>query len=179
MPNNFIVVDFEMANNNLSSICQLGLVVVESGSITQEWSTLVNPHAEFGYFQQRIHGITQRDVRYYPSIFDLKPKIFQFLNNAIVCSYGLNDYHALAQNFNLPNCNWMNIHKIVGCVWPEIPKNQRGLKSICNLKGIQIRDHHDALSDSRAAATVMLQIISETGKSISDLQEYSIKKINL
>ena len=58
----FLAVDVETANQRRDSLCALGAVRVEDGSVAAEWSTLVDPEVEFAEFNTRIHGIGPDDV---------------------------------------------------------------------------------------------------------------------
>jgi DNA polymerase III epsilon subunit-like protein len=43
----FIVIDVETANSNLSSICQVGIAIFSDGKFAESWSSLVNPKDYF------------------------------------------------------------------------------------------------------------------------------------
>ncbi len=44
---NFVVVDVETANHNLSSICQIGIASFREGALNSSWESLVNPEDHF------------------------------------------------------------------------------------------------------------------------------------
>jgi len=54
---NFVALDFETANADLSSICQIGLVTFKDGEPTETYSMLVDPNDYFGGINISIHGI--------------------------------------------------------------------------------------------------------------------------
>lgn len=62
----FISIDVETANEWFGSICQVGAVIFENGSIVEEFETLVNPKAEFNEFNVRLHKITEESVSFAP-----------------------------------------------------------------------------------------------------------------
>ena len=43
----FTVIDVETANCDQTSVCQIGIVHVNNGAITDEWKSYVNPLQEF------------------------------------------------------------------------------------------------------------------------------------
>lgn len=174
----FVSVDFEMANNDLTSICQLGIVTYNQFEITEQWETFVNPKGEFGFYQQKVHGIKEEDVVNAPTIEDIKDRIISMFENKIVCSYGWNDFHALDRSFELPKCCWMDVSKVVNTVWFNGGKNKKtSLKNICEMKNIPLANQHNALDDALAAGTVVNNIMKEKNLNISDLLKFSMKKI--
>ena len=42
----FVALDFETANADMSSICQIGLVYFKDGAIQKEWKTYINPEVK-------------------------------------------------------------------------------------------------------------------------------------
>lgn len=54
---NFIALDFETANADLSSICQVGLVAFRDGKVADTYTTLVDPEDHFDSMNISIHGI--------------------------------------------------------------------------------------------------------------------------
>ena len=69
MLRDFTAIDFETANRYPTSACSIGIVVVQDGEITEEFSHLIKP--EPYYFNKKfieIHGITPVMVKDAPSI---------------------------------------------------------------------------------------------------------------
>ena len=72
MLRDFTAIDFETANRYPTSACSIGIVVVQDGEITEEFSHLIKP--EPYYFNKKfieIHGITPVMVKDAPSFYDL------------------------------------------------------------------------------------------------------------
>ena len=68
---NFVAIDVETANADMASICSVGAVKFESGEVTSEWYSLVDPQDYFDGLNVSIHGIdeerrpTRRYFRYW------------------------------------------------------------------------------------------------------------------
>ena len=62
VPKNFVVIDFETANEFADSVCQIGLAVVENNSVTAATDFMIRPPYE-NFIYTNIHGITFNDVR--------------------------------------------------------------------------------------------------------------------
>lgn len=53
----FTAIDVETANEDLSSICQIGIATVRDGAVLDVWTTLINPLGRFSPRHTAIHGI--------------------------------------------------------------------------------------------------------------------------
>jgi DNA polymerase-3 subunit epsilon len=60
---NFVALDFETANADLISICQVGLVTFSEGAPVATYSVLVDPDDYFDGINVSIHGIDETRVR--------------------------------------------------------------------------------------------------------------------
>lgn len=61
---NFIAIDFETANINRSSICSIGLAIVENGKIVETKHILVKPTPNYYHsFNSFLHGIADKDTK--------------------------------------------------------------------------------------------------------------------
>jgi DNA polymerase III subunit epsilon len=76
---NFIAFDVETANEDLGSICQIGLAEYADATVVNEWKTYVDPKDYFSGFNVGIHGIDESTVKGAPTFPDvynrLKPYI--------------------------------------------------------------------------------------------------------
>lgn len=68
MTNTFTAIDFETAQGFRHSICQVGIVRVENGIISEEINLLVQPPDNY-YWEKfiDIHGITPEDTANEPT----------------------------------------------------------------------------------------------------------------
>lgn len=58
---NFAAIDFETANNERTSICSVGVVIVRNGEIADRFYSLVHPEPDYYlYWNTRIHGLTRK-----------------------------------------------------------------------------------------------------------------------
>ena len=61
--NNFTAIDFETANEQPSSVCSVGVVVVRNGEISDTIYRLIKPEPEYYLFRNtQIHGLSMRDT---------------------------------------------------------------------------------------------------------------------
>ena len=53
----FAAIDFETANNERSSVCSVGVVIVRGGEIVDKFYSLIKPEPEYyNYWCSRVHG---------------------------------------------------------------------------------------------------------------------------
>lgn len=146
---NFTAIDFETAQGKRWSICQVGLVRVESGVITKELNILVQPPDNYywGRFTD-IHGISALDTFNQPFFGDIWEEIKPYIDNQVVVAHnGMGfDFPVLQQTLEYYDLEVPDYEK--QCTYRIFKKN---LAFLANHYGIAL-NHHDALSDARACA---------------------------
>lgn len=61
----FVALDFETANQHRTSVCSIGLVFVENGSIVDKYYQLIKPVPNFyNYWNTQVHGLVFNDTEY-------------------------------------------------------------------------------------------------------------------
>jgi DNA polymerase-3 subunit epsilon len=83
----FVALDVETANPNLSSICQIAVVDFNGGVVTGSWQSLVDPQDYFDPRNTGIHGISEAAVRGAPTIPALVSELQARLAGALVASH--------------------------------------------------------------------------------------------
>ena len=59
----FAAIDFETANGKRSSICSVGIVLVERGQIVDSIYQLIRPYPDYyTHWTTEVHGLTKRDT---------------------------------------------------------------------------------------------------------------------
>ena len=63
MIRDFIAIDFETANQQPSSVCSIGVVMVRNGQVADSFYSLIQPEPNYyNYWCQRVHGLSQCDT---------------------------------------------------------------------------------------------------------------------
>lgn len=147
--NTFTAIDFETAQGYRWSICQVGLVRVENGIITNEVNLLVQPPDNYYWTNFiNIHGITPEDTRHAPTFDKVWPKIAPYIENQLVIAhngFGF-DFPVLAKTLEYYGMAEPQYQK--QCTYKIYKSN---LANLCREHNIKL-NHHDALSDARACA---------------------------
>ena len=59
----FAAIDFETANEQRTSVCSVGVVLVRGGEIIDRFYSLIRPEPEYySYWNTRVHGLTLEDT---------------------------------------------------------------------------------------------------------------------
>ena len=59
----FAAIDFETANQQRTSVCSVGIVIVRNGEIADSYYILIKPEPEYySYWNTRVHGFTLEDT---------------------------------------------------------------------------------------------------------------------
>ncbi len=164
-PVDFVAVDVETACGRISSICQIGIVGFRGGQVDFEYETLVDPKDYFSSFNTRIHGIAADDVFGKPCFGDLHEVIDRHLAGRVTIAHSYFDRGALAAACRVHDrakidTNWLDSVRVAKRVWPDLPSHR--LNIVSKHLGIRLQ-HHDALSDARAAGLIVARAIEETG----------------
>jgi DNA polymerase-3 subunit epsilon len=169
----FVALDFETANADMSSICQLGLVHFKDGLLQEEWKTFVDPEDFFDEINVSIHGIDETTVKGAPTLQDIASRICSFLDGRIAVCHTHFDRVALHKacakyNLRVPTCTWLDSARVTRRTWDQFAYRGYGLGNVCAILGYQFVQH-DALEDAKAAAHILLAAIEKSGM---DLQEW-------
>lgn len=166
----FVAIDFETANADYSSICQVGMVFFENGNIVREISQLINPMTHFDGFNIGKHRITPADVAHQPTFVDYYTELYPILNNQVAVHHQPFDrlaFHQACDKWQVepPFTYWLDNAAVVRRTWAQFQKKGYALKNVADYLGIEF-NHHDACEDARAAGLVFLEACHITGRGV-------------
>lgn len=166
----YISIDFETANEDYASICQVGMAFVKNNEILNTWSSYINPEDDFT--NTYIHGITSDMVKNSPNFIDIMPELHSKISNNMVVSYGGFDLTALRQarrKYSLQNYDykWINVHRMVRRHFVEFSREGFNLENIASYLKIQNERHHDAENDAVVCAKIVNNILLSSQKDIN------------
>lgn len=169
---NFVALDFETANADLSSICQVGAVKFENGEVSQTFSTLVDPDDHFDPMNISIHGIDEDRVRGAPKLVTVHPQLADFVAGRTIVSHSSFDRAALRQaegrhSLGCIECQWLDTTMVVRRTWAQYAHKGYGLKNLARDLGINFR-HHDATEDARTTGLILLRALGESKMTLEE-----------
>lgn len=161
----FAAIDFETANEQPSSVCSVGVVIVRGGEIVDSFYSLIRPEPEYyQWFCQRVHGICAEDT-YCAPVF---PRVWEKVAPMIE---GL---PLVAHNSRFDEGCLKAVHRVYQMDYPDyvfhdtlrasrrhfgrsIPDHQ--LQTVAAACGYELVNHHHALADAEACARIALMIL--------------------
>lgn len=166
----FVAIDVETANSDVSSICQIGLAKFSNGVLMDEWSSLINPDAYFSEMNICVHGIQKNDVISAPFFDEVYDHILSFIGDSICVSHTRYDQASLSKSFRRYGLEdfikiWVDSSLIARRTWFQFSKKGYGLKNLAQHIGYNFK-HHNALEDAKACGFILNGAIKESGKSL-------------
>jgi DNA polymerase III subunit epsilon len=166
----FVALDFETANEQHSSICAVGLAVVEDLQIVERKRWLVRPaELRFKPWNMHQHHITEAHVRDKPKFDALWSEIGPKLIQQVVIAHSAEgvDISMLRQTLDAygipyPTLDYLCTVKLARSLWPELPHH--GLDDIATKLGVRFV-HHDPEEDAVVAAQIGIHACRQTGAS--------------
>lgn len=143
MSQRFVAIDFETANADLASICQVGIATFEDGKLVDAWESLINPLDYFDWFNVEVHGIDEYDVVDAPTFPQVASEILQRIENHVVVSHTSFDRTTLSQaivknNLAEVTCQWLDTARVVRRAWIQWSHRGYGLTNVCRELGAAI-----------------------------------------
>lgn len=164
----YIVFDVETPNRANDRISAIGITVVRDRSVIDEYYSLVNPEAPFDYFNIRLTGIDGKAVENAPTFPELWSEISPVMDSGILVAHNAAfDMRVLKSCLRNYGIQWKQSVPYLCTVQAGrrlLPGTSHKLNDLCEHFGIAL-DHHNAASDSRACAEILLRYI-QTGADI-------------
>ena len=160
----FAAIDFETANGSRSSVCSMGLIIVREGIIADQYYTLIKPIPNYySFWTTEIHGLTYRDTMSSPVFKDIWEGIQHKIEDLPLVAHNspfdagcLKAVHE-AYNMQYAGYEFFCTLRAARKHLPELPNHQ--LHTVAAHFGYNLTNHHNALADAEACATIALQIL--------------------
>lgn len=172
----FTAIDFETATSVYSSVCSLGICVVENNKIVERREFRIKPTPfVFNDYNILIHGIHPEDVECEKTFDLLWQEIRPYLEGKTIVAHNaqfdIGALRAVADLFGIeyPTFDYLCTVKLSQKAYPELESHK--LNFLGNALGICF-NHHEACDDAYACAEVLLRILNDFGlDSIQDIEE--------
>lgn len=160
----FAAIDFETANNESTSVCSVGIVIVKDCQIVDSFYSLIKPEPEYyNYCFSRVHGLTMEDTCNAPIFPNVWAKVAPMIQGLpLVAHNKAFDERCLKAVFrcyqmDYPDytfhCTLLKSRQI----WPC---GRHNLDIIAERCGYSLKNHHHALADAQACAVIAIKLFN-------------------
>ncbi len=161
----FTAIDFETATSVYSSICSMGICVVENNEVVERRDFLICPEPfEFNEYNTKIHGILPYMVENKGKFCDHWAEIKPYLEGKTIVAHNaqfdVGALRATLDKFGIeyPSFLYLCTVKLSQKAYPELASHK--LNNLGAALGIEF-DHHQAGEDAYACACVLLKILKD------------------
>ena len=161
---NFAAIDFETANNERTSVCSVGVVIVRDGEIVDSFYSLIQPEPNYyNYWCTQVHGITRHDTESAPVFPEVWKQIEPLIDGLpLVAHNKAFDESCLKAVFRCYQMDYPDYEFHCTCqaarrAFPNAENHQ--LHTISMLCGYRLENHHHALADAEACAWIARVIL--------------------
>lgn len=166
----FAAIDFETANGQRSSVCSVGIVLVENGEITDSIYSLIRPRPNFyTRWTTAIHGLSSADTLNaddFPVVWEgIAPQLEGMplvAHNSPFDEGCLKAVHSL-YGMSYPDYTFYCTCRLSRRQYPSLENHQ--LHTVSAHCGYNLANHHHALADAEACAKIALKLMEEKGVS--------------
>ena len=160
----FAAIDFETANGKRSSVCSIGVVIVDDGILSDSFYSLIRPRPNFyTYWTTAIHGITYYDTQDAPEF----PQVWSQI------APRLEGIPLVAHNSPFDKGCLAAVHELYGMPYPDYPfyctcrmarkeypfLENHQLHTVSAYCGYELACHHHALADAEACAHIAVTLM--------------------
>lgn len=160
----YVVFDLETTgfSPNVNKIIEIGAVKVENGSITERFSTFVNPKVPIPFTIENLTGIRDDMVITAPTIEEVLPKFMEFVSGAVMVAHNAD----FDMSFIIHNCDMLGItHDFTSADTVALARmllpnlNRFKLDTVAKAVNVHLGTHHRAVDDAACTADIFLKFI--------------------
>lgn len=160
----FAAIDFETANQERTSVCSVGVVIVRGGEVTGSFYSLIQPEPNYyTYWCSRVHGLSRRDTDSAPVFPAVWAQIVPLIGELPLVAHNKRfDESCLKAVFrcyqmDYPDYEFYDTLAAARRAFPEAENHQ--LHTVAALCGYRMEHHHHALADAEACAWIAREIL--------------------
>ncbi len=165
----FATIDFETANEQMTSVCSVGIVIVRHGEITDKIYHLIHPEPDYySYWNSRIHGLTPEDTEdapVFPYVWkEIEPHIEGLPLIAHNKAFDESCLRAVFKTYcmDYPDYDFHCTLQASRKVFRNLPNHK--LNTVAAYCGFNLENHHHALADAEACASIALELLFHKNK---------------
>lgn len=165
----FAAIDFETANEQMTSVCSVGIVVVREGEIVDKYYSLIQPEPNYyQYWNVQVHGIQPEDTENAPVFPTVWKQVEERIGNLpLVAHNKAFDEQCLKAVFRTYRMDYPDY--IFYCTlqaarkhFKQLPNHK--LPTVAAYCGYDLTNHHHALADAEACARIAIELLGKEGE---------------
>ena len=168
----FVVTDIETTGGRAGddSIIEIAMVRLQEGRVTDTYCSFVNPGRPVPPWITSLTGITNADVASAPRWEQIQSEIRAFLGDSTFVAHNVGfDLSFIQQAFLRHGGGTYNPRKLCTArlarrMYPEWPSHS--LAHVCNNLGIRLENHHRALDDTLASASILQHALQKSPQDV-------------
>ena len=158
---NFVAIDFETANSQRSSICSMGVAVVENGKMIGSDHFYIKPVPNYyDGFNSYLHGIDDSHTRDKTTFGQQWPELKKYFHNRTVIAHNASfDFSVLRYTLDHSRLAYPDLayHCTYRLSQAMLTLPNHKLDAVSRYFNIQLK-HHNAESDAVASALIAIQL---------------------
>lgn len=163
----FAAIDFETANWQRTSVCSVGVVVINQGEIEDQFYSLIHPAPNF-YLRKNteIHGLSRQDTEEAPAFPTVWREIAPMVKGIPLVAHNsmfdegcLKAVHQLYE-MPYPDYRFFCTYRLSRKLFKGLENYQ--LHTVSAYCGFDLTHHHNALADAEACAVIMKAILKKS-----------------
>ena len=161
----FAAIDFETANEQPSSVCSVGIVIVRDGCVADSYYSLIHPEPEdYQWFCRQVPGLGPEDTDdapVFPKVWENIAPLIEGL--PLVAHNSRFDEGCLKAVFRVYQMDYPDyeFHDTLAAsrrhFGRRLPNHQ--LQTVAAACGYDLVNHHHALADAEACAAIALKLL--------------------
>ena len=159
----FVAIDFEAANAELTSACSIGIVIVRDDEFADEFYSLIQPVPNhYDFWTTKVHGIKKKDTENAPLFPEVWHKVAHKVKGLPMVAHGSmfdeRVLRALHQYYHIryPDFKFYCTHRGSEKLLPDIENHK--LQTVAKHFGYDLTNQHHALADAEACAVIAMNI---------------------
>ncbi len=162
----FVAIDFETANQQRSSACEVSLVKIHHGEIVEKYTSLIKPHSSMAFnpWNVRIHGLTEKDVSKAPEFSSVFHEIVEFTDGLPLIAHNASfDMSVLKHSAGLYHLELPEIEFYCTLALAKqseaLDLTSYSLSNVCYALEIEFNEIHRAENDALACSRVAGELL--------------------
>ncbi len=154
----FAAIDFETANEQPSSVCSVGVVIVRGGVMVDSFYSLIHPEPEYyQWFCRRVHGLGPEDTEDAPVFPDVWKKIAPKIEGLPLVAHNARFdegcLKAVFRVYRMDDPGYLFLDTLAAS------RRHYGCQTVAAVCGFDLTRHHHALADAEACAHIALKLL--------------------